>query len=191
MDALTPAVHACALVVLVSGGAKVVSPAGFAGLLSTFGVPGSRWLARLAGLAELLFAAAVLVIGGAIVTLCLGVAYLLFAVVVVLARRRGVQDCGCFGVVASAPPNVLHVLVNLAAAAVLLVAGLTVPGPPALGDVIATQPLVGVLYLALVVLVAWMVVAIDTSGAVVLDRLAAVSRRRPKRRHRSGEPESL
>ncbi len=178
MDLLTPAFQMVAVVILVSGAAKIVAPSGFAGLLTTFGVPGPRFVAIAAGVVELVLGAAALVVGGRVLALAVGAAYLLFAGTVLVARRRGAPDCGCFGAVA-APPSLLHVALNVAAAAVALGAAAVAPGPVAVLDVLAEQPLAGVVYVGLLALAAWLVVVLDTTGAVVLDRVASVARLGP------------
>jgi len=174
MELLTPAFQTVALVILASGAAKVVAPSGFAGLLATFGVPRPRVVAVGAGAVELALGAVALVQAGPWLALAVGVAYLSFAGTVLLARRRGAPDCGCFGAVA-APPSMLHVVINLFAAAVALVAAVAAGGPPPLLEVLGDQPMVGLPYVALVALAAWLVVVLDTTGAVVVDRIASVA----------------
>lgn len=174
MDLLTPAFQTAALVILVGGAAKVVAPAGFAGLLATFRVPAPRLAAVAAGVVELVLGASALVVGGSGLALAVGAAYLVFAGTVLVARRRGAPDCGCFGAVA-APPSSVHVVLNLAAAAIAIGAAAVAAGPlPAL-EVLGEQPLAGVPYVALLALATWLVVVLDTTGAVVVDRIASVA----------------
>lgn len=75
--------------------------------------PLRRWspLARLAGLGELAVAVAVFTTDGVVAWSALLLAYGLFTLVSVRARRRGGVSCGCFGV-RSAPISGLHVAVN-------------------------------------------------------------------------------
>lgn len=178
MELLTPAFQTVALVILVGGAAKVVAPSGFAGLLGTFRVPAPRIVAVGAGVVELALGAVALVVGGPWLALAVAGAYLLFAGTVLLARRRGAPDCGCFGAVA-APPSSLHVVLNVAAAAVALGAAAVAGGPPPLLDVLGDQPLAGVAYLGLLAMATWLVVVLDTTGAVVVDRVASVARLGP------------
>jgi hypothetical protein len=174
MELLTPAFQTVALVILVGGAAKVVAPGGFAGLLTTFRVPAPKAVAVAAGVVEVVLGAVALVVAGPWTALAVAVAYLVFAGTVLLARRRGAPDCGCFGAVA-APPSGLHVVLNLVAAAVALGAAAVAGGPAPVLDVLGDQPLLGVPYVVLLGLATWLVVVLDTTGAVVLDRISSVA----------------
>ncbi len=73
---------------------------------------------RALGLAELALACAGIFSGAAIVPIVVGMAYVAFALfVVVMLRTADATSCGCFGN-NSAPPSYLHVIVNLLSAAV-------------------------------------------------------------------------
>jgi uncharacterized membrane protein YphA (DoxX/SURF4 family) len=176
MDLLTGALQILAVVVVVGGAAKLVMPAAFSETLRSLGVPGGAPLARLAGLVEIGLGAAALIVGGRAWAAALAALYAVFTVVVVLARRRGAESCGCFGSVA-APPSTLHVVIDAASAAVALAAAIV--GVPGLTDVLADQPLAGVPYLALIAIGAWLLVVADTTGAQLLDEMAAVRRLGP------------
>lgn len=188
MDLLTGAFHVVAVVIVVGGAAKVASPDAFAALLRSLGLPGRRSLARLAGAVEVALGCIAVVVGGLGPTVAVAVAYAVFAVVVVVARRRGAASCGCFGA-AAAPPSPVHVAVNTASAAVATAAAVA-GGAPDLPSVLGDQPVFGVPYLFLVGVGTWLAVAIDTTGAVVLDRARSVSELRPTFRTSSGHDHS-
>ncbi len=77
--------------------------------------------------------------------------YLAFAgfVLVALRTRAPISSCGCFGKV-DTPPSVVHVVIDLAAAAVAI--GAAIVGDVALPDVLGDQPLLGLPFLLLVVI---------------------------------------
>jgi hypothetical protein len=117
---------------------------------------------------EIALGGGALLVGGRPAALGVAGAYVAFALVVGAARRRGAESCGCFGA-ADAPPGPVHVAVDLGSAAVALLAA--VPGPPSLGAAAAEVPLAGVPYLLALALGTWLVVTIDTVGAVVAGRV--------------------
>jgi hypothetical protein len=176
MDLLTGAMQILAVVVVVGGAAKLVSPGAFAATLGALGLPGGRLAARVAGVVEIGIGGTALVIGGRVPAAALAALYAAFAVVVVAARRRGAESCGCFGSVA-APPSAVHVVVNATSAAVALAAAAV--GVEALPDVMADQPWAGVPYLLTVATGAWLIVVADTTGAQLVDEMAAVRRLGP------------
>ena len=138
-----------AVVLLAVGGAfKAASPADTAKALRGVGLPGWPLLVRLGGVLEIAVAAAALVTGGRVGASLVAVSYLGFAAFVGAALARGVPiaTCGCFGK-ADTPPSVVHLVVNLAAAATAI-AVVVDPGV-ALADVVADQPLAGAPYLIL------------------------------------------
>ena len=101
-----------AAVLVVSGVAKVVTPAPTASLLATLHLPASPSIARLLGIVEITVGTAAVLVGGAVLAIAVSALYLAFAVVVAMARRAGAPSCGCFGA-GAAPPNQVHVWVNL------------------------------------------------------------------------------
>lgn len=138
MTILDASFWAVCLVLAASGATKVADPAPFARALSELGVArghdggegsGTRWLAVLAGVVEIGVGLNGLVLGGPVVAGLAAGAYALFAVVVVVARRRGLSSCGCFGE-RSGTPTLTHAAVNLVSAVVCAVAA--VVGPAAL-----------------------------------------------------------
>ena len=186
MEVLLGAFHIVAVVIVASGAAKIVSPDGFASLLRSLGLPQRRSLAVLAGIVEVVLGTAALLLGGVALAALVAVAYVVFAVVVLLARRSGAQDCGFFGA-SSAPPSVLHAVVNLVSGAVA--AGIAVTGEvPWIGEVLADQPALGVPYLLALGAGAWLVVALDTAAAEVLDGMGEVAELGPTFRESAAQP---
>jgi hypothetical protein len=176
MDVLTGVFQILALVIAVGGVAKIVAPAAFATTLRSLRIPGGTTLARVSGLVEVALGVGAVLLGGRVAAALVAAAYAVFTVVVVAARRAGAASCGCFGAVA-APPSTLHVVVNGASAVLALLAAIA--GPPALADVLADQPLAGIPYLVALATGAWLTVVADTTGAQLLDEMAAVRRLGP------------
>ena len=182
MHVLTGAFQILASVIVVGGIAKIASPDGFASLLRTLGLPGRRWLSRTSGVAEVLLGCLALVYGGAVSAALIAAAYAVFTVVVVLARRSGASSCGCFGAVAS-PPSTVHVVVNATSALVALAAAFV--GPLSLADSLTDQPLAAVPYVITIATAVWLVVVLDTTGALLVDRMGDVARLGPSFRAHS------
>ncbi|MCB0995683.1 MAG: hypothetical protein KDB21_11365 [Acidimicrobiales bacterium] len=160
------------LLVAVGGAAKVVAPTSTTRALAGVGVPTRAWMVRALGVTELALGALAAPIGGRILPGLVAVAYVCFALFVVVALRAGdrVASCGCFGS-ATTPPSRLHVAVNLVCAGVAAVAAAADLDP--LADVLADQPLVGVPFLALAALGLGLVAAVLTLLPQVLDRSPA------------------
>ena len=186
MEGLVGAFHIVSVVIVASGVAKIVSPDGFAALLRSLGLPHRRSLAVLAGVVEVVLGTAALLIGGIVLAALVALAYATFAVVVLLARRSGAEDCGCFGA-RSAPPSALHAVVNLVSASVAAAIALT-GDVPWIGEVLADQPALGVPYLIALATGAWLVVALDTAAAEVLDRMGEVAELGPTFRESAAQP---
>ena len=167
VSGLAVLVELIAVVVALSGVTKLLSPRPFAELTATVGVPVGTVGARIAGLMEIALGVWVVATGSRIACAVLSVAYVVFALVVVAARRAGAPSCGCFGA-SAAPPSAVHVVVNLVSAAIAALAAAT-------GDVegiattISDQPLAGVPFVLLLGTGAWLVISLDTVGAAVLD----------------------
>lgn len=146
-------VAVASLLLAVAGAAKLVNPAPTGVALRTLRLPSSAIVVRLVGATELVVGVATLALGGRLLALLLGLAYLSFAVVVVVSVRRGdTASCGCFGRV-DTPPSLLHAAVNasLGTAGV----GAAVAGLADLGTILADQPAAGLPYLGLVGLATW------------------------------------
>ncbi len=168
------ALHALSLLLLAAAAAKLVSPARSVDALRQARLPASPVLVRLLAVAEGTVAVLVLVVGGPWPALALAALHLGFAAFV--ARLRAVAGggapCGCFGA-AEAPADRLHVIANLAAAAV---AGLgAAAGADALLPTLADQPALGLPYLALVVVAAQAMLLLLTAlpDLLVADRQLA------------------
>lgn len=173
MDVITGAFQIAAVVIAVSGLAKLRSPGPFAALLRSIGLPGGPLTARVAGLVELVLGAAAVLVGGPVLAAAVGAAYLVFAGAIVAARRSGTESCGCFGA-ASAPPSAVHLVVNLLAAAIAIAAALA-GGPPGLWDVLVDQPVAGIPYLISLAAGAGLVIVLDTAGARVFDGIRSLA----------------
>ena len=145
-----PFVVACALLA-TAGIAKLWRPAPTAAALRTAGLPGSDVLARALGTAELAVGVAGLSLETSPAAGAVAAAYLGFAafVALLLARRERAASCGCFGR-ADTPASLVHLLVNLTAAAVAIAVAVAPVG--SLRAILADQPLGGatfVVYAAL------------------------------------------
>ncbi len=163
-----------AAVLVVSGVAKVVTPAPTASLLATLHLPASPSIARLLGLVEITVGAAAVLVGGPALAIAVSALYLAFAAVVAVARRAGAPSCGCFGA-GAAPPNQVHVWVNLVSAVVALATAIAV-GSSVL-DLLGDQPARGVPLMILMAAGVVLVVGLDTAGADLFDQMSAIRRR--------------
>ncbi len=166
-DALAgPFTVVCALLA-VAGTFKVLRPRPTTGAMGAVGLPAGDGLSRGLGGAEAALGAAAALTGWPPLAGAVAVAYAAFAGFVVAARRHGtmVQSCGCLGQL-EVPPSSIHMVLNVAAAAVAGAAAVTrVDGLPAtLGDEAAG----GLPFLALVAVAVWAVVVVITAvpGAV-------------------------
>lgn len=156
------------LVLAVAGATKVVDPSEVATTLSALGL-GGRSAARLLGSVELVVAVAALAVGGRVAAAIVAVAYVAFAGIVLFARRRGLRSCGCFGA-RSAPPSLVHVVVDVASAAVALAAMATTDvGPPPVADGLGGFGWAGVVVAGLVLLATILVVVVDTMVAELVE----------------------
>jgi len=147
-------VHALALLLLVAAVAKLRDPRSAAVALRRAGLPSVAGAVRILAVAEVLVAAAVLIVGGPVPAAALGLLHLGFAAFVVRLRREaGVRaSCGCFGG-AEAPAGRLHVVVNAAAAGAVAVA--LAGSLPSLPSVLGDQVSLAVPYVAAVAVGAW------------------------------------
>ena len=153
------------LVMVASGAMKLTDPRATTETLAGIGLPSPRAAGRLTGVAEVAVGLAVLVFGTRPLALVLAVLYLAFAGVVVLARRAGLASCGCFGS-RSSEPNLGLVAVDLASAAVGVVAALSGAGPRAVSDGLDTLTTgAAVAVVVAVVAGAVAVIALDTRSA--------------------------
>lgn len=171
--------HAAATLLVVSGAVKAARPRPFESALVALGWSRPRGVGRLVGAMEVVVGATAVVAGGRTGASAVAVAYVAFAAVVVLARRRGVPSCGCFGSAAS-PPVPLHVVVDLAAAA-LAATAVVAPAAP-LSEVLAEQPWAGLPYLGSVGIAVWLTWLVSTRLAWLTTVVAARAATAPPER---------
>jgi methylamine utilization protein MauE len=127
---LAPLLYVAAGMLAVAGAAKLRRPVPTARALWEAGLPSSSAIARAVGGVELVVGGAVLIrpVPAAAFALCL--AYLSFAAFLafLIWGRPGSTSCGCMGG-QDAPPNTVHLALNLVAATAALLAVWTpVPG---------------------------------------------------------------
>lgn len=158
MDVLVALHAAAALLLLVAGLAKVIRPAPTSDLLATFGLPAAHPVAMAIGVVECAVGVTALAVGGPLIAAVVGTIYAVFAVVVVRAMRVGAASCGCFGRV-DAPPSWIHVVGNLALAAVSFAA---LAGDTPI-EVMDDQPAGGIGFVVLVGVVAGLSLVAFTS----------------------------
>ena len=136
---------AFALVLAASGVLKLKTPDPTVAAVLATKLPGAWRLAgrpfvRLIAVGEILVAAAVFVAGGAAAAALMALAYLSLALVAWrLVRRSPGQDCGCFGKVGE-PVSRWHVSMNLAGAAVAVIA-VALPEPSVVHQLASSGPL--------------------------------------------------
>ncbi|MCE2530753.1 MAG: hypothetical protein J4G11_12925 [Acidimicrobiia bacterium] len=149
---ITMAFYAAGSLLLVFAGvAKLAFPRPAADLMGALGFPARVWFARSAGGAELALGVTVLVVGGPGPALAAAGTYSLFALVSLLALKRGLSSCGCFGQVDS-PPAPIHVIGNVFFAAVCVLASGASNSPRLWVGTAADEP-VGLVALVLAVCV--------------------------------------
>lgn len=162
---------AAAVLLAVAGILKLFRPAAAVAALRSAGLSAPALVGRVLGAVELAIAVAAVGWGGRLPAAAVAVAYAGFAgfAALVLQRQGAASSCGCFGAVDS-PLTSLHVVINVAIAAVVLLA---VADPvPGFGDVLAGQPLAGVPFAALTLLGAWLV-EISLTALPAVQRAAA------------------
>lgn len=145
---------------LLAGGAlKVVRPAFTARAMREMGLPASPAAVRAGALVELAVAAGALVGGGRPFAALIAASYAGFAAFVAAALRRGapLSSCGCFGA-DDTPPTAVHLVLNLAAAAVAGAVALTGAGAGGLTELSTLDGslLLRVAFVASTATVAWL-----------------------------------
>lgn len=149
-----PFLAACAL--LAAGGAlKALRPDDTARALRTLRIPLGVNGVRVAGAGEAVLGVVAAATGSPLAAAAVAASYLGFAAIVsvALARRLPISSCGCFGAIET-PPTWLHVIVNLAAAAVAVAAATDPPG--SLVRVLEDQPAAGIPFLVLTGVIAYL-----------------------------------
>jgi hypothetical protein len=168
-----------AVVLVVSGAAKIAAPSSAAAMLSAVvGRTVAPNVGRIVGGAEIALGA--IALGGwRPAAIALGVAYALFAVVAEVARRRGVASCGCFGA-AEAPPGLTHVVLDVASAAAAFAAAATSADRSLLAT-LDHSPTIAIGTVAALAAAAGMIIAAETIGAEVVAARRALATVRPTR----------
>jgi hypothetical protein len=144
---------AIAALVLAFGGAlKVLEPADTANALRALRLPSGHVFVRVGGALELGIGLAALVTGATVLAALVGVSYIVFALVVLVALRSGrpISSCGCLGKV-DTPPSWVHVAIDVVAAGVAIAAATAVDTQVALPEVLSSQPLAGVPFVLLLI----------------------------------------
>jgi len=138
-----------AVLLVVGGVAKAIDPTMTAGALRAAGISVPPLAVRVGGAVEAMVAIAAAITGEPVLVLMVGLSYLAFAgfVLVALVRRLPIATCGCLGR-ADSPPSVVHIVVNLAAAASALAVALHHGG--GLAATLRGQPLAGIPFLLVV-----------------------------------------
>ncbi|MCU0311903.1 MAG: hypothetical protein MUE36_13280 [Acidimicrobiales bacterium] len=158
-------------VVAVGGAAKLRDPDASAPMLRALGLPSSRLLARALGAVEVVVGVSAYLLGGPVPAAVTAALYLGFTVAILRLRAGGqTVSCGCFGR-SSAPPSLLHVAVDGAAAVVATVAAIT--AAPGFLEMRPDLPGAGVAYLLVSGVAVGLVVALLTA---LPDALAAARR---------------
>jgi len=156
MSPVAGLLFAAALLLGVAGFLKLTDPSPARIALRHAGLPDTVLAARAIGAGELAVTVYALGWGGRLGAGLVALAYAGFAVFsqLVIGATRGRASCGCFGR-SDAPLTRLHVVVDLAVAAVALVA---VADPvPGILTVAGETPLAGLPFVAFVALLAWLV----------------------------------
>jgi hypothetical protein len=138
MDAWSGPFSAAALLLAGAGAMKAWDPVNTVGALRARGITVPPLAVRAGGVVELVIGIAAIVTGAAVPALLVAASYLAFTVFVAVALHRHlpIGSCGCFGKIET-PPSAVHLVVNVAAAAVAVIVALGDPIP--LADVLADQ----------------------------------------------------
>jgi hypothetical protein len=167
MEAIAGPFTVTASLLALGGVSKLVKPLPTAGAVLAVGLPGTALLrrpanVRLFGAAEAVLGLAAVATGHRALAALVAATYLGFAAFVVAALLSGnhVQTCGCLGET-DVPPHWGHLVLNVAAAAVSLLAAAT-GGVGGLASTVADQPLAGVPFLGLCALSLWFCIVLLT-----------------------------
>ncbi len=153
---------AISLIIVLSGALKIVAPSVAEGALSNLGLPVTPGLVRLIGVAEMGLGVAAIIEAGWELAIAVAFAYFCFAAVAETLRRKNdqVASCGCFGS-ADTPPSLIHTGANIAS---LFVAVLAIVWPvDDIESVLTDQPLGGLVFVAFVGLVTYLVFLVFTA----------------------------
>lgn len=148
-------------VLLVGGVAKLRAPAATTPMLSALGLPARAVLARGLGAVEVAVGAGAFLVGGLWFAGATAALFAAFTVSVLRLRALdGAVSCGCFGA-SSAPPTLIHVVVDAVAATVAAIAAVT--SADGFLTIRTDLPAGGVPYLLLVGVAVALVVAVFTA----------------------------
>jgi len=174
VEALVGPVVIVSAALVVAGIAKVRQPVPTMAMFESVGLPGSWWLGRALGVLEIVVGLAAIAFGG-IAVVGVAVLYAVFTVLMVRLVLMGdaAPSCGCFGT-RSTRPSWVHVVADGAAAFVAGAAALA--GTPALLDVLADQPVLGLPYVGFLVVGTGAFVALLTSLPELLLEVHSTSR---------------
>jgi hypothetical protein len=160
MSVLAGPFAAVAVLLGVAGVAKVVRPDPAAAALRAAGLPGRHVLVRGLGAGEAVVAGLALGLGDRGSAVLVAAVYAAFAAFVLrLIGRRNGAGCGCFGET-DIPVGAPHVIANLVMAGVATAAAVWPAGPVV--DTVADQPLVGLPFVVLTALCAWLAFVVLT-----------------------------
>lgn len=110
-----------ATLLVITGVPKITNPGGTARALYSLGLPATLNTDRAIGAIEIGAGLAALLLGGWPAAVVIAIVYIGFSVFIALALRSDeVKNCGCFGE-KDVPPSLLHLGIDLAAAAVAIV----------------------------------------------------------------------
>lgn len=170
MSAFLGVVSAAALVLVVSGGAKLADPGPTARALTAARLPAGMALVRLLALGEVALGATALTVGGPVVPLLVAAAYLGFVGFVWRTRAvGGGGGCGCFGGESDVRPGAVHVVVDLVLAGGSAAAA---GGRTSLYDRVVDAPASGLALAVTAAVAAGLAVVVLTRLAEVADLVA-------------------
>ena len=137
-----------ATLLVITGVPKLTNPGGTARALYSLGLPATLTTERAIGAVEIAGGLAALLLGGRLTAGVVALVYLGFSAFIALALRSDkVKNCGCFGD-RDVPPSLLHLTIDLAAAAVAMTLVLRPIG--AITEVMGETPWAGVPLVAFV-----------------------------------------
>jgi hypothetical protein len=161
-------------VLAVGGAAKLLDPDASSPMLRAIGLPAGAGAARLLGVVEVVVGVLAFFVGGPVLAGVVAVLYGAFSLAVLRLRAvaGGGVPCGCFGR-SSAPPTLVHAVVDVVAALVAVAAA--VAGAPGFLEARPGLPAAGVPQL----IVTFVAVGLAVAVLTVLPEALAAARRTP------------
>ena len=154
-------------VLVVSGAAKVRTPASASDALRAIGAPAGAGAVRAVGVGEVVLGVAALLAGGTLLAAVVALAYVGFALAAWrMSRTDAVRSCGCFGS-SGARPGPIHVVVDGVAA--VLVGAAAVTGAGGAVALVSDSPAWGIPALAAALVGVAATIAVLTVAAEVAD----------------------